>query len=321
MRVVVALLGAACLGGGILLLVRHRLKVLAVLAIIAGALLVLWVVALARARQRGRRAQDLDRPGRRDVVPHRRPLARRRPLPRVARPSRPSYPIFFAATSLFILTFLDLDRAGLEHRLGAAPHAHGHPLHLLHLRHAAHLRIAVGRHVRAIRRRQHRDRGTVHVRRHEQRDGRERHGWHQDSASSRVPSSPPSSAASSACVLAYMALHFRANQIIIGVVIVAFCTAMVQFMMDQVLEQQAVSQHRRRRAARRDPRPLEDPASSARSSSTRRYFVYLAIVLVALVSFMLFRTALGTAGPLGRREAEGRRDRRAERRAHPLRAR
>ncbi len=93
-------------------------------------------------------------------------------------------------------------------------------------------------------------------------------------------------------VLAYMALHFRANQIIVGVVIVAFCTAMVQFMMSQVLDTyQSLNQGY-------GTLPIAIPGLSripiiGPILFDQSYFVYLAIALVALVNFVLFRTKFG----------------------------
>jgi general nucleoside transport system permease protein len=93
-------------------------------------------------------------------------------------------------------------------------------------------------------------------------------------------------------VLAYMALHFRANQIIVGVVIVAFCTAMVQYLMDQVLDV-----HLALNQGYGVP-PLPIPGLSqipviGPSLFDQNYLVYLAIVLVAGANFMLFRTRRG----------------------------
>jgi general nucleoside transport system permease protein len=94
------------------------------------------------------------------------------------------------------------------------------------------------------------------------------------------------------CLLAYMALHFRANQIIVGVVIVAFCTAMVQFMMSQVLDsKQSLN-------TGVGTLPIAIPGLSkipffGPILFDQTYFVYLAVVLVAIVNVVLFRTRAG----------------------------
>jgi len=93
-------------------------------------------------------------------------------------------------------------------------------------------------------------------------------------------------------VLAYMALHFRANQIIVGVVIVSFCTALVQFMQNQVLNN---SQWLNMGYG---TQPIAIPGLSripvlGPVVFDQNYFVYLAIVLVALVNVILFRTRWG----------------------------
>jgi simple sugar transport system permease protein len=93
-------------------------------------------------------------------------------------------------------------------------------------------------------------------------------------------------------VLAYMALHFGANQIIVGVVIVAFCTAMVQYLSDQVL-----NAHQSLNQGVQAP-PLAIPFFSripviGPALFDQNFLVYLAIVLVAVVNFGLFRTRWG----------------------------
>lgn len=93
-------------------------------------------------------------------------------------------------------------------------------------------------------------------------------------------------------ILAYMALHFRANQIIVGVVLVAICTALVQFVIDQVLNNnQALNMGY-------GTQPIAIPGLSeipivGPVLFEQTYFVYLAIVLVALVNVVLFRTRWG----------------------------
>ena len=105
----------------------------------------------------------------------------------VTRSSRAAFPIFFTATALFILAFLVWIARGSN--VGTVPPLQltGHPVADLHLGDAAHLRLAVGHHVRALRRRQHRDRGPVHVRRDVQRRSSRASSAATTSASSPAP--------------------------------------------------------------------------------------------------------------------------------------
>ena len=93
-------------------------------------------------------------------------------------------------------------------------------------------------------------------------------------------------------VLAYMALHFGANQIIVGVVIVAFCTAMVQYIMDQVLDVHLSLNQSVQAPLLAVPFfsriPVIGPALF-----DQNFLVYLAIILVAVINFGLFRTRWG----------------------------
>ena len=106
MRVVVALLGAGCITVGVVLLVRHRMRALAVLALVVGAGLVAWVLALLLHFNSQGALKTLTVPvsgtawliGAVSLVGGAYLV--------VSRPSRPAYPIFFSATALFILAFL-----------------------------------------------------------------------------------------------------------------------------------------------------------------------------------------------------------------------
>jgi simple sugar transport system permease protein len=93
-------------------------------------------------------------------------------------------------------------------------------------------------------------------------------------------------------VLAYMALRFRADQVIVGVVLVAFATGLTQFIYDQVL-----SVHQDLNAAN-GALPIAMPALAkipviGPILFDQTAFVYGAILRVALLNVLLFRTRFG----------------------------
>jgi len=93
-------------------------------------------------------------------------------------------------------------------------------------------------------------------------------------------------------VLAFMALHYRADQIIVGVVLVAFCTGMTTFLTAQVLvPYQSLN-------AGYGALPLALPVLSripviGPTLFDQSYFIYLAFILAGLIHFGLFRTRWG----------------------------
>ena len=317
MRVVVALLGAGCITVGVVLLVRHRMRALAVLALVVGAGLVAWVLALLLHFNSQGALKTLTVPvsgtawliGAVSLVGGAYLV--------VSRPSRPAYPIFFSATALFILAFLVWIARGSN--VGTVP-----PLELtgiLGLSFISATPLIYGSLSGVMCERA----GVVNI----AIEGQFMFGAMSGAiVASVIGGTTLGLVAGTAvagafgallgCALAYMALHFRANQIIVGVVIVAFCTAMVQFMMDQVLN------NKQSLNTGVGALPIAIPGLSkipffGPIFFDQTYFVYLAVVLVALVNFVLFRTRIGPARPRGRREAKGRRDGRAQRGAHPLR--
>jgi len=89
--------------------------------------------------------------------------------------------------------------------------------------------------VREVRRRQHRHRGPVHDWGDVIGHGRERDERHRISLFLGVLVAGVLGALLG-WVLAVMSLRYQANQIIVGIVIVAFCTAVTQFITSQVLD-------------------------------------------------------------------------------------
>jgi general nucleoside transport system permease protein len=209
----------------------------------------------------------------------------------VSRPSRPAYPIFFSATALFILAFLVWIARGSN--VGTVP-----PLELtgiLGLSFISATPLIYGSLSGVMCERA----GVVNI----AIEGQFMFGAMSGAiVASVIGGTTLGLVAGTAvagafgallgCALAYMALHFRANQIIVGVVIVAFCTAMVQFMMDQVLN------NKQSLNTGVGALPIAIPGLSkipffGPIFFDQTYFVYLAVVLVALVNFVLFRTRIG----------------------------
>lgn len=291
MRVLIALLGLACVAGGILLIIRRRSRMIAVLAIFAGAILVGWVLALLLHVNSDGALKTLTVPVAATSWIIGVPTLAGGLYLVIARPSRPAFPIFFLATSLFILAFLVWLARGSN--VGAVP-----PLFLtgiLALSFLSATPLIYGSLSGVMCERS----GVVNI----AIEGQFMFGAMSSamvaSAMKGTTTGMITGGAVAAviggligCVLAYMALHFKANQIIVGVVIVAFCTAMVQFMMDQVLN------NKQDLNTGVQALPIAIPGLSripffGPIFFDQTYFVYIAIVLVALVSFVLFRTNLG----------------------------
>ena len=292
MRVVVAVLGVLCVAGGIAVIVRRRVKVLGVLLVVAGGVLLAWVVALA--------LHFNDSTGTLKTLTV--PVAAAAWLIGglsligglylvVSRSARASFPIFFTGTGLFILAFLIWLTRGSN--VGTVP-----PLSLtetLTLTFIAATPLIYGSLSGVMCERS----GVVNI----AIEGQFMFGAMSSVIVANVIGPTTAGFATGTlvaaviggllgCVLAYMALHYQANQIIVGVVIVAFCTAMVQFMMDQVLNNH---QNLNQGIA---ALPIAIPGLSeipffGPILFDQTYFVYLAVVLVAIVNFMLFRTRAG----------------------------
>jgi simple sugar transport system permease protein len=292
MRVLVGVLGAACVTGGVVLLVRRRLRALGVLAVIAGGTLLAWVLALllhfntasgalktltVPVAGTGWLFGGLSLVGGAYLV--------------ITTSSRAAFPIFFTATAFFILAFLiwiargsnvgNVSSLQLTGTLWltfieSTPLIFGSLAGIMCERSGV-VNIAIegqfmfGALCSAIV-------GSV--------VGGTALGFFAGTASAAVVGGILG------CVLAYMALHFRANQIIVGVVIVAFCTAMVQYMMSQVLN------NKQSLNTGVGTLPIPIPGLSkipffGPILFDQTYFVYLAVVLVGVVNFMLFRTRGG----------------------------
>jgi general nucleoside transport system permease protein len=291
-RVVVMVLGAACVAGGITLLVRHRLRALGVLLVIVGAVLGAWVLALLlHFDGAGDTLKTLTVPTAATAwVLGGVSLAGGIYLI-VSRSSRAAFPIFFVATGLFILAFLIWIARGSN--VGTVP-----PLALTSVLWVSFISatpLIYGSLSGTMCERS----GVVNI----AIEGQFMFGAMSSAiVTSAIGGTVLGFFAGTATaaliggliglVLAYMALHFRANQIIVGVVIVAFCTAMVQFMMSQVLN------NKQSLNTGVGTLPIAIPGLSripffGPILFDQTYFVYLAVVLVAIVNFMLFRTRQG----------------------------
>lgn len=292
MRVVVAVLGAAFLAGGITLLVRRRLKAVGILLVIAGGILLAWVLALL--------LHFNDATGTLKTLTV--PVAASAWLLGalslaggiylvVSRSDRAAFPIFFTATGLFILAFLIWLTRGSN--VGTVPSLSLTETLALTFISATPLMYGSLSGIMCERS------GVVNI----AIEGQFMFGAMSSVIVASVIGATTTGFVTGTvvagvlggllgCVLAYMALHFKANQIIVGVVIVAFCTAMVQFMMDQVLNNhQSLNQGIQ-------TLPIAIPGLSkipflGPILFDQTYFVYLAFALVAIVNVMLFRTRTG----------------------------
>jgi simple sugar transport system permease protein len=291
-QVAVGVLGGLTTAAGVMLVVRRRAQSLSVVLIAAGVLLVAWPLALLA---------NLNGPG--DIL---KPLT----LPVtgaawvvgavtlvgglvlvVTRSARAAYPIFFVTMALFILVFLLWVSRGSS--VSIVPQLTLTPI--LASTFIAATPLMFGSLAGLVCERA----GVVNI----AIEGQFMLGALGSSMlTSYIGATTLGFAAGTAvaaalggllgAILAYMALHFRANQIIVGVVIVSFCTALVQFMQNQVLNN---SQWLNMGYG---TQPIAIPWLSripvlGPVVFDENYFVYLAIVLVALVNVILFRTRWG----------------------------
>jgi len=294
MRVVVGLLGAIALAGGIALLLRRRLKAAAVLLVVCGTIMLAWVVALnVGLNDASGNLKTLTIPVSATawIIGGLSLLAG--VLLIVYRPSKAAYPVFFVAVSLFLLVFLVWMARGSNVGnvgaltltdifgatfLSATPLIFGSISGLICERSGV-VNIAIEGQFML---------GALGAAMVTSAVGNSTIGLVSGTLTAAVIGGLL------ACVLAYMALHFKADQIIVGVVIVAFCSGLVQFIMSQVLVKQQWQWLNKGYGAQ----PIAIPGLSkipvlGPILFDQTYFVYLAIVLVAVVNFGLFRTRWG----------------------------
>jgi simple sugar transport system permease protein len=292
MRIVVAIIGALCVAGGVVLLVRRKLKAVAVLLLVVGALLLGWVAALlANLNGSDGMLKTLTVPVAGTAFLFGAITVTGGVLLIIFRYSKAAFPIFFTAVALFLLSFLiwvsrgsnvgtvpALELTGILGLafISATPLIYGSLSGVLCERSGV-VNIAVegmfmlgamgGAMVASV-------------------IGHTTLGLVSGTIAAAVLGGLLGT------VLAYMALHFRADQIIVGVVIVAFCTGLTQFMMSQVLDSKQWLNKGY------GAFPLAIPGLSkipffGPILFDQTYFVYLAVILVALANYGLFRTRWG----------------------------
>ncbi|HUD70225.1 MAG TPA: ABC transporter permease [Acidimicrobiales bacterium] len=292
MQVVVGVIGACAIAGGVVLIVRRRLRSLGVLAAVIGTILVAWPVALAaNLNGPGDMLKSLTLPvtGTAWVIGL---VSLAGGLALIAtRSARAAYPIFFVAMALFIFAFLvwiarssnvnSYEQLTLTALLAttfisATPLMFG-SLSGVVCERAGVVNIAIEGQFML---------GAL---------GSEMITSYIGPTTFGFVAGTLVAAALGAilgAILAYMALRFRANQIIVGVVIVAICTALVQFVIDQVLNNSQWLN------TGYQPQPIairglsEIPVLGP-VLFDQKFFVYLAFILVALVNVILFRTRWG----------------------------
>jgi simple sugar transport system permease protein len=292
MRVVVIVLGILCIAGGVVLLVRHRLKALAVLLLVVGALLCAWVVALlAHVNGSGDQLKTLTVPVAGTAWLFGGITIAAGIALIIVRFSKAAFPIFFAAVALFLLSFLIWVSRGSNVGTVPALELTG----ILGLAFISATPLIYGSLSGVLCERS----GVVNI----AVEGQFMLGAMGSAMVASVIGHSTGGLVSGTIaaavlggllgtVLAYMALHFKADQIIVGVVIVAFCTGLTQFMMSQVLDsKQWLNQGY-------GAFPMAIPGLSkipffGPILFDQTYFVYLAVILVALANYGLFRTRWG----------------------------